>query len=261
MRRCCAGTGAEAGSRGSPAPRSAGPRRSTPGGRGARSTASAVNVMSRFTNSAACVLGHRRGLGRGVAELLEEAVRAGSRDGQVAATGSRSRSSGHERADRRVEVRSAAGQAAAVAVERVARADPCLVVEHVEEVVELDDRAGAPARSGSSHPASRSSSPRPGRELDVLEAERRTRPHEQRGVGRQRLDLLVELHRDLGVGGAVLAPLRLDLRDLADARAADAHLEPLHELGGVRQVGLEVVGGHEGQARHSRCRRGRRRRS
>ena len=36
---------------------------------------------------------------------------------------------------------------------------------------------------------------------------------------------------------------------LANARAAYPHLEALHELGGVRQVRLQVVGRHERQAR------------
>ena len=85
-------------------------------------------------------------------------------------------------------------------------------------------------------------------ELDVLQAERGARPHEQRRVGRDRLDALVELHRDLRVGAAVGALPRLDLRDEAHARAADADLEALHELGGVRQVRLQVVGRHERQA-------------
>ena len=48
---------------------------------------------------------------------------------------------------------------------------------------------------------------------------------------------------------AVLALLGLDLRDEAHPRAADPHLEALHELGGVRQVRLQVVGRDERQAR------------
>ena len=88
-----------------------------------------------------------------------------------------------------------------------------------------------------------------GLELEVLQPDRRARPHQQGGVGRERLDLLVELHRDPRVGPAVVAPPRLDLGHAADARAPDAHLEALDQLGGVRHVRLQVVGGDERQAR------------
>ena len=109
--------------------------------------------------------------------------------------------------------------------------------------------SGRAWRNGMVAPGLRPARPAPGYDLDVLEAEGRTRAHQQRRVGRQRLDVLVELHRDLRVGRAVLLLARLDVGDEADAGTADADLEALHQLRGVGEVRLEVVGGHEGEAR------------
>ena len=90
-----------------------------------------------------------------------------------------------------------------------------------------------------------------GDQLHVLQAECGARPHRQGRVHGQRLDRLVELEVEDG-DHALLAvhlhPVALDVLDDADAEAAGAHLVALHELGAVRHLGLELVGGHEREA-------------
>ncbi len=209
--------------------------------------ASAVKVVSRFTNIDACSSATGATSVAVSASALKKRPSCVCRFARLVATGSRSSTQRAQLVDGGVQVPSAAGEAGAVAVERVARADARLVVEHVEEVVDLHDLG---PRLADRHRGARGEAglAAPGHDLEVLEAERRARPHEHGGVGGQRLDLLVQLQRDLGVGGAVRPAHRLDLRHLAHARAADAHVEALDQLGGVRQVGLQVVGGHERQA-------------
>ena len=136
---------------------------------------------------------HRRDLGRRAPGLLE----------QVAQLGVGVRQRGHhrlevveervQRADHLVDVLAAARQRGAVAVEHRAQVGPELVVLDVEEVVELGglerllQRDRVAGREGLRAAA--------GRERDVLQAQRRARADLQARVGRQRLDLLVELER------------------------------------------------------------------
>ena len=222
--------------------------------------AKAVNEVSRFTNSDACSSATGATSSDARASEAKKRLSRVSGSDRLRATGSRSVSSGTNASIARLTSWPRPGEAAAEAVERVARPHARLVVEHVEQLVELDDgRTRLANRDRGAGGQPRAALARG--ELDVLEAEGGARAHEQGRVGRHRLDLLVELHRDLRVCRPVGALARLDLRDEAHARAADADLEALHQLRRVRQVGLQVVGRHERQARSSRCRRGRRRRS
>jgi hypothetical protein len=84
-------------------------------------------------------------------------------------------------------------------------------------------------------------------DLDVLEPERGARSHGDRGVDRQRLDDLVELHAQHGDRAPALA-LGLDRLDDADAEAAEANLVALDQLGAAGHLGADVVGRHERQA-------------
>ena len=181
--------------------------------------ASAVKLVSRLTNSEGLFLGHGGDLPGSTTEGAEEAAEAGARVGQVARHRLEVAQQRDELLDRHVQVLTTAREAAPEPVERVARSQPRLLVEHAERIVRLHDLRLPASATGSSRPAW--CRPSPGVGLDVLQAERGARPHEQRGVGGQRLDVLVELHRHLGVGGAVLLLARLDVRDEADAGAAD----------------------------------------
>ena len=213
-----------------------------------RATAdSAVNVMSRFTNRSACVCAAGRTMRAARASAGKKRrsrVRASAR---FVATGWRLLSSRGARSIAVVEVEAAAGDPVAEADQRVARALAGPQVERVEHLVDVhghrrrlgerDRGAGAVAHAGLA-----------GRDLDVLEAERGARAHDQPRVHRQRLDRLVELHVDGRVGLARARACGLDVVDHADPEAPDAHLVALHELVGVRELGAQVVGRHERQA-------------
>src|SRR5205085_10737 len=68
-------------------------------------------------------------------------------------------------------------------------------------------------------------------DLDVLEPERRARTDQDRRVHRQRAHRRLQLDVELGGVPAMLQGERLDLVDDTDARAADAHLVALDQVG------------------------------
>jgi hypothetical protein len=151
--------------------------------------------------------------------------------------------------DRAVDRRAAAGERGAVALDRGALVRAHARVEGVEEVVQLDrlerlrerqrrTRLQLPARA-------------PARELDELQAERGARPDGQGGVRRQRLDRLVELHRQHRDRApvALLGDPGRDLVDDAGAEASEPDLVADDEVGAARDLGAEVVGGDERQPR------------
>ena len=184
--RCCAGTAAGAGTRGSPC-RSVGGCSEIDSCRNGRATpASAVKVVSRFTNSAACSSATGATSAAARAEAREEAVEPGARVGEVARPPAAGRaSSGRSSAIASFRSRPRPGEAAAEAVERLlrSRAGPALV-ERVEDLVDLDRLGRGLRAAGSSRPRSKPALLIARRELDVLEAERRARPHDAGGVHR-----------------------------------------------------------------------------
>ncbi len=164
--------------------------RSSPAGTGRATEASAVKLVSRFTNSEACssatgatssaARAERRGRsGRGrvsrvgqVAGDRLEVARAAARTASIAMLRSWPRP----------------GEAAAEAVERVARADARLRVEHVEQVVELHHLGPRLAqRDRGARPQARAG-PRPGVSSMYLRPSDERGRTQQRRVGRERLD-------------------------------------------------------------------------
>jgi hypothetical protein len=194
-------------------------------------------------------LGDRSHLGGGATELAEEVRKVGLRCGQVR---HHRRQVDEERVqplDRRVDRRPAAGERVAEALRGHASRRSGVAVERRQHVLDLQ-RLGRVAQLDR-RPGPELAVALAGDQLDVLEAERRARAHPQLGVGGKRLDGLVELHVDTGRRRLLAAhglDGRPDLVDHADAEAADAHLVALHELGARRQLCLDVVGRHEGQA-------------
>ena len=163
-------------------------------------------------------------------------------------TGSRRSTSGREVADGGVQGLAAAGERVAelgqVDLDRGAGG----VVEGVEDLVDLDRLGGGRAER---HRVAGLEALLGGAALDlqVLEAQGRARAHDHGRVDRQRVEVLVQLHVDLGVDRAVLRVLdRLDGLDRADADAADADLVAGDQRVGVGHLGRELVGGDEGQA-------------
>ena len=108
-----------------------------------------------------------------------------------------------EGADRGVDRLAAAGERGPEALEVRLRRGPGLLVEHVQELVELDRRLGVRERDRVAVLVALARVP--ARDLDVLEAERRARADQQRRVRRQRPGVLVERqaeHRDHGAVAA-----------------------------------------------------------
>jgi hypothetical protein len=150
-------------------------------------------------------------------------------------------------ADRFVQLRAAAGEGVAEAGEVLPDRLAGALVEHVEELVDVDrfrlgggdrDRfAGLEPLRGAA-----------GGDLQELEAEGRLRPHRDRRIDRQRFGVLVEAEREFRRHLAVFEVDRLHRLDDADANAADPHLVAFDQGVGVRHPRLEVVGGDEGEA-------------
>ena len=150
---------------------------------GRATRASAVKVVSRLTNSAACSSATGATSSAARAERAGRSGRAACRVGRGSrATGSRS-GQRHERLDRLVDVLAAAREAAAEAVQRVALSPTRVFASNMlKRSSSSTDGAARAWRSGIVAPAAKPGPALAGRELDVLESERRARAHEQRGV-------------------------------------------------------------------------------
>ena len=167
---------------------------------GRATLASAVNVVSRFTNSDACV----SATGATSAprpERLEEARELRVRVGQVLRHRLQVDQERPQVDDRLVDVVAAPGERGAEAVEAALRAAPGLHVEGVEDLVDLD-RLGRGLRGRDRVAGLKPSSDSPGVISTYL------RPSAERGrmiiveSHRQRIDLLLELQLDLGASAA-----------------------------------------------------------
>ena len=196
------------------------------------------------------LLGHRRHLAGGVAQRREEAVEPGLGAGQVA----RPRARGPRAAG------AAPRSPCSGSAPRPARPSPKPFSDRCEPVrvgssnmlkhlVDLDrlgrglrerhDRAGREARLGAA-----------GRQLHVLEAERRARAHEEGRVDRQRLEVLVELQLEPRrvASPSSLRHRRRSRRSRRRARRRCAPRCPRTRLAAFGSSRLQVVGGHERQA-------------
>ncbi len=152
-----------------------------------------------------------------------------------------------ELADRGVEADTAPGESVAELEEVGLDRGPGGLVEHIEDLVDLD-RFGPRRGKRDRLPRSEALGGVAALDFQVLEPEGRARPHDHRRVLGQGIEILVQLHVDLGADRARFLVLdRLDLLDLADPGAADPDLVARHQGGGVRELGGELVGGHEGQ--------------
>jgi hypothetical protein len=149
--------------------------------------------------------------------------------------------------DRAVEVLAAAGEAVAELDEVALPGRPRLVVERVEHLVDLDGH-GSRVAQGDRRAVGEALARAALGDLHVLQAERRARADDHRGVVGQRLDGGLELQREDGGDRAVGVLLGRDVGDRADARSADAHVVALDEVGRVGDLGLELVRRHERQA-------------
>ena len=110
--------------------------------------------------------------------------------------------------------------------------------------------SGRAAASGIVSPASKPLDGVAGDDLQVLEPERRLRPDDHRRVDRDRLGDLVEAEAEFGARSCRRLGHfdRDDRLDDPDPGAADPHLVAFDQRLRVRHLGLEVVGGDEGQA-------------
>ena len=151
--------------------------------------------------------------------------------------------------DRAVEVGPAAGEGVAELGQVALRGRARLVVERVEDLVELDRLAASRCAAGSSRrPA------KPWLEVPLVistyfrpSAERgRMSTVESTGSG---LTVVSSLSVSTRADRAVLGGDRGDVGHRADARAADAHVVALDQVGRVGDLGLELVGRDERQAR------------
>ena len=150
--------------------------------------------------------------------------------------------------DRLVQVDAAAGEPVAEARAASALALARLLVERVEDLVDLDRLGRAPARAGSARrPRSRRSA-LPGVISTYLRpsAEReRTISVESSGSGSTFFWSFIETSADAcrRAGGPA------SISSTTPTRKPPIRTSlPTHEVRGVRQLGLEVVGGHERQA-------------
>ena len=227
--RCWPGTAAGRGRTGSPRRAPGGRARSTAWMYGRATSRSAAIVVSRFTNSSACSSATGATSAAVAPSVCTNRAQVRVCGRQVARHRDDVAQQRAERGDRLVDRDAAAGERVAEAVEvrghRLAR----VVVEHVRELVELDRRG----RGGADRhrvAVGELVVGAPGRQLDVLEAERRLGADQQLRVLGQRPGVTLELEREHGDAGAVLAAARLDLVDGADARAADPHLVAAHQV-------------------------------
>ena len=166
---------AGAGTRGSRAPREGGLSLMVSWRNGRAMLASAVKEMSRFTNSAAWVLRHRRGLPRrrSPSSLKKRPKRVSGSGTGCAATGSRSAQQRHERLDGGVQVlappRRARLRCRPASCAGPTRASSSNMLKNSSSST---DWGRTSARRRSSSPAAApSASLAPRHELDVLEAE------------------------------------------------------------------------------------------
>jgi hypothetical protein len=207
-------------------------------------SASAAKV--EVAEEARLLLGDRRDLRGGLAEAAEEAREVGALRREVLHHRLEVAQQAGQHAERLVDRLAAAGERGAELVEVLALRGARRLVERGEHLVDLDRLGGRPRgrdrRSGREAGAGVAL-----RDLDVLQAERRARADDDRGVPRQRLDRRLELEAQLRVGGAVGPALREDLVDDADARAADPDLVAPHEVLRVGDVRAQVVGRDERQ--------------
>ena len=220
-------------------------------------------VVSRLPNSDACVSADRRD---DRAPCVPSAGRSAPRCVRGADRFLRDRDDvaqqRPEGADRGVERLAAAGEAR----RRSRRGSPAaasrvLLVEHVEELVELDRLRRRPARAGSCRrPGSPASTcPRVISTYLRPSAERgRTISVESLGSGPTSLSSLSVEHGDHACRCSSVSGLIA--LDRADARAADPDVVADDQVGGVGQLGLERRRSGRTAGPRSRCRTGRRRR-
>jgi hypothetical protein len=123
---------------------------------------------------------------------------------------------------------------------------PGRLVEGVEDLVDLDrlgprggerDRLPGPEPLAGVAPLN----------LQVLEPEGRARPDDHRRVLGEGIEILVQLHVQLGADRAVLLADRLDVLDLANPGAADPDLVARDQGGGIGELSGELVGRDERQ--------------
>ena len=212
-----------------------------------------------FANSVGVGVGHRRDLRRGAARLRKNSSSSVSRVRQRAHHRLEVRHERHQVLDRLVDRRCPRpGQRVAVALEhRALVLARSLVVAGAEELVELDrldrlrerDRVARPG-SVSARVARASARCTSGRAPSA--GGRHARVGGQLGstllssfMSIDRDGALLGLRSSLGRGGDAGS----DLLDHADAEAADAHLVAHHQVGAAGELGPDVVGGHERQAR------------
>ena len=190
-------------------------------------------------------LGDRGDHPRGVAELLEEARKVGAGGGEVARDRLEVAEQARRLLDRAPDGGAAAGERVAKALQvQLARA-ACLRVEHLEDLVEVDVGPGPLERNGVAV-LERGLRAALG-QLEVLEAERRTRADPPPRVLGDVADRLVELERELGADAALGELHRLHVADHADAEAAGADLVALDQVLAVGEAHLQRRGGHERQ--------------
>ena len=201
--------------------------------------AARANVRSRLTNSCACASAAGATMRAASASSATKRVRLVCSLERLRATGMMSRSSGRSApiawfmlsprpANASPKPRRLAWAAARVSV-----------VEHVQELVELDRRRRG-RRERDRVAVLEALVRRAARQLDVLQAERRARPDQHGGVLRQRRDRALELEAEHRDAGAVVAPLDRRSSSTEPTRvAADPHLVAAHEVGGARRLRLE----------------------
>ncbi len=152
----------------------------------------AAKVSAMSVNSSACVRATGATWAAAAPSWTKKLVELGLRSAERWLHHRRERA--EERAegrDRAVDRLAAAGESVAEALGGGLDRRPRVAVEGREQVLVLE-RLGGPLRAGSWRRLPGSPA-RAGRELDVLQAERRARAHAQGRVDGQRLDLLVEL--------------------------------------------------------------------
>ena len=164
-----------------------------------------------------------------------------------------------ERPDRFVQLRAAAGERVAEARQVALDRFPRRLVEHVEEFVDVP-RFGRRVADRDRFAGLEADGRAARRDLQVLEPERRFRPHLDRRVVGDRFGALVEAQRHFRLDFAVLQLHRDHRLDHADPGAADPHLVRLHQRVGVRRPAPSGCRWRRRAGRCWRCRRGRRRR-
>jgi hypothetical protein len=144
---------------------------------------------------------------------------------------------GPEVAERVVEVLPVAADGGGLVGHPRLEGRPGRLVERAQDLVELDGlrhvALGQPAvlRHGLRRLRAR-------RELDVGLAQQRLLAQDRVGVGRDRRVLVLELDRHVGQAGALVG---LEVLDLADRHAGDAHVGLLGQRRGLREGDVEAV--------------------